>query len=119
MEPPRDTQPLNCHLTSRHTPPSCLRILSTDFDGTLHTEHEDPPVPRRLQNLIAGLQAQGVTWVINTGRDLSSLMETLGRAQLAIWPDYVVIVEREIYFREHGQYVGLQSWNRECASAHH
>src|SRR5262245_44392413 len=95
-----------------------IRILSTDFDGTIHADHEDPPVPRRLQNLIAGLQSNGVTWVINTGRDLSSLMETLGRAQLSIWPDYVVTVEREIYCREDSQYVGLEQWNNRCTVAH-
>jgi HAD superfamily hydrolase (TIGR01484 family) len=95
-----------------------IRILSTDFDGTLHADHEDPPVPRRLQHLIAHLQASGMAWVINTGRDLSSLMETLGRAQLSIWPDYVVTVEREIYAREDSQYVGLEQWNNRCTVAH-
>ncbi len=95
-----------------------VRILSTDFDGTLHAEHEDPPIPRRLENLIARLQRQGVAWVINTGRDLSSLMETLGRAQVTIWPDYVVTVEREIHRREESQYVGLEPWNNRCTAAH-
>src|SRR5213078_4107970 len=95
-----------------------IRILSTDFDGTLHAEHEDPPVPRRLEDLIARLQSGGVAWVINTGRDLSSLMETLGRAQLSIWPDYVVTVEREIHCRENSQYVGLEQWNNRCTVAH-
>lgn len=98
--------------------PLPIRILSTDFDGTLHAEHEDPPVPRRLLNLIAALQTEGTAWVINTGRDLSSLMETLGRAQLPIWPDYVVTVEREIYCREDGQYVGVEEWNNQCTVAH-
>lgn len=95
-----------------------IKLLSTDFDGTLHAEFEDPPVPIALQELIAQLQSQGVTWVINTGRDLSSLMETLGRARLSVWPDYVVAVEREIYRRDLSEYVGLYEWNRQCALAH-
>ncbi len=95
-----------------------FRILSTDFDGTVHAEHEKPPVAVRLQRLIGDLQSQGVTWVINTGRDLSSLMETLGRAQIPIWPDYVVTVEREIYSREHSQYIGIEEWNTGCMTAH-
>jgi hydroxymethylpyrimidine pyrophosphatase-like HAD family hydrolase len=94
-----------------------IQLLSTDFDGTLHAEDEKPPVPEALQHLIGDLQAQGLTWVINTGRDLSSLMETLGRAQLAIWPDYVVTVEREIHSRTKGEYVPLQEWNRGCQIA--
>ncbi|MBM3831759.1 MAG: HAD family phosphatase [Verrucomicrobia bacterium] len=95
-----------------------IQIVSTDFDGTFHTDFEDPPVPRVLEDLIASLQAKGVTWVINTGRDLSSLIVALGRAQLSIWPDYVVIVEREIYRREDSQYVDLETWNTKCKSAH-
>jgi hydroxymethylpyrimidine pyrophosphatase-like HAD family hydrolase len=52
-----------------------IRLISTDFDGTLFAEFESPPIPAELTDLIARLQAQGAKWVINTGRDLSSLME--------------------------------------------
>lgn len=95
-----------------------IRLLSTDFDGTLHAEFENPPVPRELQDLIAGLQAQGMTWVINTGRDLSSLMETLENAQLSVWPDYVVAVEREIHARSDSDYRPVEHWNLACDLAH-
>lgn len=95
-----------------------IQLLSTDFDGTLHAEFENPPVPEDLQHLIASLQANGLKWVINTGRDLSSLMETLGRAQLSIWPDYIVTVEREIHVRNELEYLPLQEWNRSCDLAH-
>src|SRR5262245_51463753 len=95
-----------------------FRILSTDFDGTIHADHEDPPVSKRLQEMLAEMPSHGVTWVINTGRDLSSLMETLGRAQIGIWPDYVVTVEREIYCREDSQYIGVEEWNNRCTVAH-
>jgi hypothetical protein len=91
-----------------------FKILSTDFDGTLHTEAENPPVPRDLQDLLASLQGRGVIWIINTGRDLPSLLETLNRAQLAVWPDYAVTVEREIYRRENTDYVGVSDWNHNC-----
>jgi HAD superfamily hydrolase (TIGR01484 family) len=95
-----------------------IRIVSTDFDGTLHADHENPPVPIRLQKLLGELQRQGVAWVINTGRDLSSLMEGLGRAQLSVWPDYMVVVEREIYVREGHQYLSVAEWNDACTAAH-
>lgn len=95
-----------------------IQMLSTDFDGTLFAEFEDPPVPLKLQKLIGELQAQGVIWVINTGRELSSLMEALGRARLSVKPDYLVLVEREIYCRENSQYVELADWNRDCTHAH-
>src|ERR1043166_2280830 len=82
-----------------------LKLISTDFDGTLHAEYEDPPVPEELQALIQDLQRQGVKWVINTGRDLSSVMEGIARARLSIRPDYLVVVEREIYCHNDSRYV--------------
>ena len=95
-----------------------IKLISTDFDGTLFAEFEDPPVPVKLQNLIARLQGQGAKWVINTGRDLSSLMETVGRAHLPIKPDYLVLVEREIYRHHNSEYVEDMPWNGACHKAH-
>jgi len=95
-----------------------IQLLSTDFDGTLFAEFEQPPVPLALQELIGQLQAAGVTWVINTGRDMAALMECMGRAHLKVRPDYLVLVEREIYRRDHTRYVGLEDWNEACHRAH-
>lgn len=95
-----------------------IQLISTDFDGTLFAEFENPPVPAKLQELIGKLQAQGAIWVINTGRDLSGLMEALGRSHLSVKPDYLVLVEREIYCHENSQYVQLADWNRDCSHAH-
>jgi HAD superfamily hydrolase (TIGR01484 family) len=95
-----------------------IRLISTDFDGTLFAEFENPPVPVKLQNLIGRLQAGGATWVINTGRDLSSLLETTGRARLTVKPDWVVIVEREIYRHHESEYVEDAAWNRASRLAH-
>ncbi len=95
-----------------------IKLISTDFDGTLHAEHEDPPVPHDLQELIASLQVRGAKWVINTGRDLGSLMEALGRAHLRIKPDYVVVVEREIYCHQETRFVDHVEWNNQCRAMH-
>jgi HAD superfamily hydrolase (TIGR01484 family) len=97
---------------------SPIHLLSTDFDGTLHAEYESPPVPHELQDLIGSLQSEGMTWIINTGRDLTSLMETLNRAELSIFPDYVVTVEREIHVRTGTGFAGLEPWNSRCRTAH-
>jgi hypothetical protein len=64
------------------------------------------------------LQEHGARWVINTGRDLSSLLEALGRAHLAVKPDFLVLVEREIYARRDSHYIECEPWNRACAEAH-
>ncbi len=98
--------------------PLPFQLLSTDFDGTLFAEFESPPIPLALQELIGQLQARGAKWAINTGRDMSSLMEALGRAAIEIEPDYLVLVEREIHCRQQPQYVGLEPWNTACLRDH-
>ena len=98
--------------------PLPIKLLSTDFDGTLFAEFENPPIPQSLQQLIADLQSQGVKWAINTGRDMSSLMESLARSGTSIEPDYLILVEREIYCHQDSQYVGLHEWNSACSLDH-
>jgi hydroxymethylpyrimidine pyrophosphatase-like HAD family hydrolase len=95
-----------------------IKLISTDFDGTLFAEFENPPIPDVLQRVIADLQSKGARWAINTGRDMSSLMESLGRAGIKIEPDYLVLVEREIYTLQESVYVSLEDWNSECTRAH-
>lgn len=95
-----------------------IKLISTDFDGTLFAEFENPPIPASVITLIGDLQRRGAKWVINTGRDMSSLMEALARAHIPIQPDYLVLVEREIYSHDGAQYVGLAEWNAACAHAH-
>jgi hydroxymethylpyrimidine pyrophosphatase-like HAD family hydrolase len=97
---------------------SPIRLVSTDFDGTLFAEFENPPVPAELQELLRGLQAGGAKWIINTGRDMSSLMEALGRSGIEIEPDYLVLVEREIHYHHDSQYESLEEWNLGCSRAH-
>jgi len=95
-----------------------LKLISTDFDGTIFAEFENPPIPEKLQQIIGDLQAKGVKWVINTGRDMSELMEALGRAKISVEPDYLVLVEREIHCHDGVKFVGLHEWNAECTRSH-
>src|SRR4051812_3244128 len=97
---------------------SPIKLISTDFDGTLFAEFEDPPVPLELQQIIAQLQAGGAKWVINTGREMASLMEALARAKVGIEPDYLILVEREIYSHQDSSYLGLEEWNSGCTRRH-
>src|SRR3954453_2654358 len=110
------TAPIPVRFLESIEPP--IKLISTDFDGTLHADHEDPPVPHDLQELIASLQVRGAKWIINTGRDLGSLMETLGRAHLRIKPDYVVVVEREIYYHQETGFLEHAPWNTRCRALH-
>lgn len=95
-----------------------LALLSTDFDGTLFAEFENPPVPRHLQDALRAAQSRGIKWVINTGRDMSSLQEVMARAHLTVQPDYLVLVEREIYAHREHRYVSDEAWNGACARDH-
>jgi HAD superfamily hydrolase (TIGR01484 family) len=97
---------------------SPIKLLSTDFDGTLFAEFENPPIPKHLLELIGELQSRGVIWVINTGRDMSSLMEALARSHVTIKPDYLVLVEREIHYHKDSQYLGWDDWNDKCHQMH-
>jgi HAD superfamily hydrolase (TIGR01484 family) len=97
---------------------SPIKIISTDFDGTIFSEFENPPIPSKLQELIARLQSEGAHWIINTGRDMSSLMEALGRARISVEPDYLVLVEREIHRHHESSYLPLEDWNSACTQAH-
>jgi HAD superfamily hydrolase (TIGR01484 family) len=93
-----------------------IKIISTDFDGTVHSDGEHPRVPLSLQNRIAELQERGVKWVVNTGRDFNSLVAALDSARLKVAPDYLVVVEREIHVRDGQGYDACLAWNERCRS---
>lgn len=95
-----------------------IQLISTDFDGTIFAEFEQPPIAQDLERQLAHLQTSGVKWIINTGRDMSSLMEALARSRVSIQPDFLVLVEREIYQHDGIRYVGLVDWNARCAREH-
>jgi HAD superfamily hydrolase (TIGR01484 family) len=95
-----------------------IKLISTDFDGTIFAEFENPPISPRFASMIADLQANGAKWVINTGRDMSSLMEALARSRVSIQPDFLVLVEREIQIHDGVRYAGLEAWNAACTRDH-
>jgi hydroxymethylpyrimidine pyrophosphatase-like HAD family hydrolase len=98
--------------------PLPIQLISTDFDGTIFAEFANPSISPKLVEMIADLQSGGAKWVINTGREMASLMESLGRAKIPIEPDYLVLVEREIHCHDGIRYVGLDPWNSECTRSH-
>ena len=95
-----------------------IKLISTDFDGTLFAEFENPPIPGHLLDMFGDLQSSGARWVINTGRDMSSLMESLARSHAPVKPDYLVLVEREIHCHQNARYVALEDWNLACHRDH-
>src|SRR4051794_15803812 len=95
-----------------HTPPA-IRLLSTDFDGTLVHHESTPPVVPELFQALQGLRASGVQWAVNTGRTLWHLEEGLRHEfRFPIEPDFVIVEERDIYRRTRsGGWEPLGEWN--------
>ncbi len=115
-----------CHKPNDTSPPGqqadrspLVRLISTDFDGTIHTDGAQPRIPLAFQEQVELWQAQGCKWVINTGRDMDSLQQALRECRPRVQPDYLVLVEREIYQRRNGGYVGCDDWNQRCTQAHY
>lgn len=97
-----------------------LKILCTDFDGTLldHEEGGTPP-PREFFDRIQKERDQGsLTWVINTGRGWDDLKYELIHKSFPVWPDWVVLVERMIYRVVDQEIVDHSEWNRQCNEIH-
>ncbi len=96
-----------------------IRLLSTDFDGTLVDHFAVPPVSPALFDLFREMQADGVLWAVNTGRELHHIEEGLQEFGFPIEPDFVLTAEREVYHRgANGEWQDFGDWNARCFQAH-
>jgi hydroxymethylpyrimidine pyrophosphatase-like HAD family hydrolase len=95
-----------------------LKMICTDFDGTVSNSQEQPTIPKALLEGLKEAQERGALWVINTGRTLSDLYQELERSGEGIWPRFVVTVEREIYEFRNQEYQSITTWNHKCLSEH-
>lgn len=98
-----------------------LRLVCTDFDGTLLPTVEDEHRSicseffARLDRL---KRRKGIVWVINTGRPWESLRLELERQRIPYWPDWVVLGEREVYRIDRRLPVPHLAWNQRCSDLH-
>ncbi len=97
-----------------------IRLLSTDFDGTLVSHFDKPPVVPAIFEILRELRKQGGLWAINTGRTLSHIVEGLEEFGFPIQPDFVLTTEREVFRRDPGGdgWEDFGDWNRRCFDAH-
>ena len=98
-----------------------LRLVCTDFDGTLlpTAEEDERSVCSdfffRLDRL---RKERGALWVINTGRPWESLRREIEQQRFPYWPDWVVLGEREVYRIERRLPVPHRAWNERCTELH-
>ncbi|HEX8312942.1 MAG TPA: HAD-IIB family hydrolase [Chthoniobacteraceae bacterium] len=96
-----------------------IKLLSTDFDGTLVDHFAKPPVAQELFDGLAELRSRGVFWAVNTGRELHHIVEGLAEFRFPIEPDYVLTAEREVFHRgKDGCWQDFGDWNARCTAAH-
>jgi HAD superfamily hydrolase (TIGR01484 family) len=97
-----------------------IKLLSTDFDGTLVSRVSEPVLDRRCMELIRDLQNKGVAWAINTGRSVDLLESGLADFEFPIRPDFILTSERHVYRPgQNGEkWEPFGDWNERCARDH-
>jgi HAD superfamily hydrolase (TIGR01484 family) len=96
-----------------------IRLLSTDFDGTLVDHDAEPQVSPELFAALAALQREGVLWAVNTGRVLWHIESGLKEYKFPVEPDFVLTSEREVFHRSaEGKWQDFGDWNTRCAADH-
>src|SRR3954463_12772137 len=101
--------------------PSKIRLLSTDFDGTLVAHDSDPVLHPQCMELIAKLQREGTLWAINTGRSVELLESGLLDFEFPIQPDFILTSERDVFRPSQnggGAWEPFGDWNERCAREH-
>src|SRR5207237_9929671 len=76
---------------------SKIRLLSTDFDGTLVAHGGDPVLDRGCMEYIEKLQENGVIWAINTGRSVELLESGLTDLEFPVHPEFILTSERDVF----------------------
>ncbi|MDQ3313918.1 MAG: HAD-IIB family hydrolase [Verrucomicrobiota bacterium] len=74
-----------------------IRLLSTDFDGTLVAHESDPMLDSACMELIQDRQKQGAIWAINTGRSMHLLESGLTDFDFPVRPDFILTSERDVF----------------------
>jgi len=100
--------------------PQKIRLLSTDFDGTLVAHDSDPVLDPDCMKLIQELQDGGAIWAINTGRSVQLLESGLIDFDFPVHPDFILTSERDIFrpSGNGGNWEAYGDWNIRVARDH-
>src|SRR4029077_4854565 len=97
-----------------------IKLLSTDFDGTLIARTGRPVLDRPCMELIRDLQNDGAVWAINTGRSVDLLETGLAYFSVPIRPDFILTSERDVFrpSESGGAWEAFGDWNERCPRDH-
>ncbi|PWU05396.1 MAG: hypothetical protein C5B47_09010 [Verrucomicrobia bacterium] len=99
-------------------PVSSVKLLCTDFDGTL-VESSLDRCTQEFAEVLSYQRKRGGSWVINTGRSLPYTLEGLAQFHCPVSPDYIITQEREIYhLSSSGKWQDFGDWNLRCRRLH-
>jgi HAD superfamily hydrolase (TIGR01484 family) len=100
--------------------PRPIRLLSTDFDGTIVSRVSQPVLDDACMNLIRDLQAEGTLWAVNTGRSVDLLQSGLDDFSFPIRPDFILTSERDVHKpgANGNPWEAFGDWNERCAREH-
>lgn len=98
---------------------SYLRLLSTDFDGTLIAHPSDGRCSPKLAAVLDEHRTNGGLWALNTGRGFDHAVEGVVTFQGPYEPDFLLTNEREIHVRTApGTWESDADWNGRCQERH-
>lgn len=98
-----------------------IRLLSTDFDGTLVCRTSDSTfLDPGCMELIRDLQNAGAIWAINTGRSVDLLESGLTDYSFPFRPDFILTSERDVFRpgTNGAKWEAFGDWNERCTRAH-
>jgi hydroxymethylpyrimidine pyrophosphatase-like HAD family hydrolase len=98
---------------------SRVRLLSTDFDGTLIAMGSKGRCTPQFAAVLERHKQRGGVWAINTGRSLNHTIDGLNHFGAPLEPDFLLTNEREIYGRNtDGLWMSHGDWNAVCRRRH-
>ncbi|MEY2479727.1 MAG: hypothetical protein QOI04_654 [Verrucomicrobiota bacterium] len=97
-----------------------IRLISTDFDGTIVSRVSEPALDRACMELIREMQSGGAIWAINTGRSVDLLESGLTDFEFPMRPDFILTSERDVFRPgQNGErWEAFGDWNERCAREH-
>jgi len=96
-----------------------IRLLSTDFDGTIVGFGSNGRCSEALAEALLDHRLSGGLWAINTGRSLLHAIQGVEQLGSPVQPDFLLTNEREIFCHgKDGEWEPYGSWNALCSERH-